>query len=106
MKIISIDVGIKNLAYCLLESCDDKTFNILQWDVLNLCGEEPKCQCDTKKKGICNAKAKYSKGINYYCKSHARLIISLRGIVISIYFKWLIKHPNCNTTNVVTIYDN
>tara|TARA_R110002072_G_scaffold262815_3_gene421681 strand:+ start:2016 stop:2852 length:837 start_codon:yes stop_codon:yes gene_type:complete len=72
MKIISIDVGIKNLAYCLLESCDDKTFNILQWDVLNLCGEEPKCQCDTKKKGICNAKAKYSKGSNYYCKSHAK----------------------------------
>ena len=72
MKVLSIDVGIKNLAYCLLESCEDKTFKILQWDVLNLCGEEPKCQCETKKKGICNAKARYSEGNNYYCKSHAK----------------------------------
>jgi len=71
MKVLSIDVGIKNLAYCLLEACDDKTFNILQWDVLNLCGEEPRCQCKAKK-GICNAKAKYSKGHDYYCKSHAK----------------------------------
>ena len=71
MKVLSIDVGIKNLAYCLLEACDDKTFKILQWDVLNLCGEEPKCQCNTKK-GICNAKAKYSKDDDYYCKSHAK----------------------------------
>jgi hypothetical protein len=72
MKVLSIDVGIKNLAYCLLESREDKTFDILQWDVLNLCGEEPKCQCETKKKGICNAKARYSEGNNYYCKSHAK----------------------------------
>jgi hypothetical protein len=71
MKVLSIDVGIKNLAYCLLEACDDKTFNILQWDVLNLCGDEPRCQCKAKK-GICNAKAKYSKGQDYYCKSHAK----------------------------------
>ena len=46
MKVLSIDVGIKNFAYCLLESREDKTFDILQWDVLNLCGEEPKCQCE------------------------------------------------------------
>jgi hypothetical protein len=72
MKVLSIDVGIKNFAYCLLESREDKTFDILQWDVLNLCGEEPKCQCETKKKVICNAKAKYSKENNYYCKSHAK----------------------------------
>jgi hypothetical protein len=38
MKLLSIDVGIKNLAYCLLDK--DK---IISWDVINLCGKDPIC---------------------------------------------------------------
>jgi len=39
MKILSFDVGIKNLAYCLfsINSCNDKMLKILKWDVINLC---------------------------------------------------------------------
>ena len=28
MRILSIDIGIKNFAYCSIESTEDKTFNI------------------------------------------------------------------------------
>jgi hypothetical protein len=64
MKVLSIDVGIKNLAYCLIEANKDKTFSIIQWDVLNLCGNQMNCQhitkmkSSTKNKKIANANAK------------------------------------------------
>ena len=92
MRVISIDVGIKNLAYCILEQNND-IYNVIQWDVINLCGEAPLCNCSLKpkvKKGkkvsvdtnqnniitICNKKATYRKVINnntlYYCQVHAK----------------------------------
>ena len=39
MKILSFDVGIKNLAYCLfsINSCNDNLLKIIKWDVINLC---------------------------------------------------------------------
>ena len=36
MKIISIDVGIKNLAYCLFYIHDESMIEIDSWDVVNL----------------------------------------------------------------------
>jgi len=39
MKLISYDVGIKNLAYCI---CDDK-MKILKWDVIDLLNINNKC---------------------------------------------------------------
>uniref|UniRef100_A0A6C0EHH5 Mitochondrial resolvase Ydc2 catalytic domain-containing protein n=1 Tax=viral metagenome TaxID=1070528 RepID=A0A6C0EHH5_9ZZZZ len=45
-KIISIDVGIKNLAYCVLER-KDNDFIIKNWDIINILDEKiskvPKC---------------------------------------------------------------
>ena len=77
MRIISIDVGIKNLAYCIVESEESEeseesmnNYKILQWDVINLCGEEHMCNCILKekvKKGKAkakNAKAKNAKAQN------------------------------------------
>uniref|UniRef100_A0A6C0IHJ9 Mitochondrial resolvase Ydc2 catalytic domain-containing protein n=1 Tax=viral metagenome TaxID=1070528 RepID=A0A6C0IHJ9_9ZZZZ len=90
MRIISIDVGIKNLAYCILESKENNSYNIIQWDVINLCGEEHVCNCALKQKEskkskkigvivntiLCNKKASYTKVINgimnYYCQTHAK----------------------------------
>ena len=41
MRIISIDVGIKNLALCLFEKAENTDyFKILKWDVLNLSEQE------------------------------------------------------------------
>jgi hypothetical protein len=67
MKIISIDVGIKNLAYCLLEvdtTIENKveTLNIIKWDSINLCEEEGK---NKDKKG------KKEKIICTHCKKKA-----------------------------------
>ena len=46
MKILSIDVGIKNLAICLLEVTDSKLYKINNWEVINLCNDTiPKCSC-------------------------------------------------------------
>jgi hypothetical protein len=36
MKILSFDVGIIHLAYCLLEIDDNKNFKILKWGLINL----------------------------------------------------------------------
>ena len=43
MKILSIDVGIINLAYCLIEIKDNK-YKILSWDTINLCSETYICK--------------------------------------------------------------
>lgn len=76
MKIISIDVGIRNLAICLLEIDEKKNFKITEWCVVNLCDDSlPKC-CGviTKKKTTtqCDKNARYSKNDKYYCKTHAK----------------------------------
>ena len=36
MKLLSIDIGIKNMGVCLFETTDNKQVNIIEWDVLNL----------------------------------------------------------------------
>ena len=62
MKILSFDVGIKNLAYCVIEvdTKEDKNHKILDWDIIN-CAETLlqgglKC-CVCKKGTICNKPA-------------------------------------------------
>ena len=45
MKIISWDIGIKNLAYCILEESNDPLipFKIYHWDLINLTEINQKC---------------------------------------------------------------
>ena len=40
MKILSIDVGMKNLAVCLFNIKDNLEYEIELWDVLNLCNDK------------------------------------------------------------------
>ena len=81
MKILSIDVGIKNLAICIIniteiEDINKYKFFIEKLEIINLI-EENKGICnfqiqDKNKKMICcNKPAKYIKNNCYYCKSHA-----------------------------------
>ena len=72
MRILSIDVGIKNLAYCLIDVMDDAIFQIISWEVINLCKDKVHI-CEEKKAGkLCKKAGKYHKNGNYYCKTHAR----------------------------------
>jgi hypothetical protein len=70
MKILSIDVGIKNLAFCLLEN--DK---IAKWDVINLAAQDAgdSCGCCVVDKNVkCSNLAKFTKNGEHYCLKHAK----------------------------------
>ena len=71
MKILSIDVGIKNLAFCLLEIPDEKkssvaSYKIIRWDSISL--------LDQKACINCGKPAKFCKWDKYYCRKHAKAV--------------------------------
>ena len=70
MKLLSIDVGMKNLAFCLININENKSYCIEKWDVLNICDNSKKICCISG----CHSEAKFSTGDKYYCKSHAKHI--------------------------------
>ena len=73
MQLISFDIGIKNMAYCIFSFEDSLT--ILDWNILNLMEQSvPKhnCTCVTKKRDICGRNAKYTKSGKFYCETHAK----------------------------------
>ena len=58
MKLLSFDIGIKNLAFCVLEKKDD-SLDILDWGILNV-SVDPICQhCNLKTNSQCDKSAKY-----------------------------------------------
>ena len=94
--VISFDVGMKNLAYCLFQIGDDVNnltdYKVLQWEVINLCTPIVK-KCNNGGLQCCSEIAKYCKTfkssepvdvdeneneneetiiIDYYCSKHAR----------------------------------
>ena len=72
MKLLSIDVGMKNLAYCII-NYNNKLWDIEQWDVINLCNEKKfVCLGCNKKNEKCTKPGKYYKGNESYCKLHAK----------------------------------
>ena len=77
MKLLSIDVGMKNLAYCLFEIKDnsdnkDIVWSILKWDVVDITNEEKRICEGFDKSKKCNNPAKYFKKDMFYCKKHAK----------------------------------
>lgn len=81
IKLISFDIGIKNMAYCYLDY-KDKSINIFDWGVLNLMNEQTEINetccfmMPGKRKSdpgkICGKKAKYHKNNDYFCEKHAK----------------------------------
>jgi Zn-dependent metalloprotease len=74
MKIISIDPGIKNLAFCLFEKIEDTDkFKITKWDIINLSTVEQTLKCEViDKKGSCKNQAKYQKNNKCFCLKHSK----------------------------------
>jgi len=87
MKLISFDVGIKNMAYCIFD-ISTQNLSINSWNVLNLLEEEPVSEICTqmipgKTKKIlpkpCIKMAKYRKNGECYCEKHAKGSTSTKG---------------------------
>jgi len=73
-RILSIDVGIKNLAFCLFEKeSNSNYYNIAKWNIVNLSQEDEiqKCMC-FEKNIICGKPAKYTLNDNYFCLKHSK----------------------------------
>lgn len=73
MKILSIDVGIKNLSVCLFNvDVSSKTNIISKWNNINL-GESEEMKClEIDKNGHCGKPAKFMKDNNCYCLKHSK----------------------------------
>jgi hypothetical protein len=74
MKILSIDVGIKNLAFCLFDkSPTAEHFKITKWDTVNISEQEDSQKCIfVEKNSICNKPAKFKKEDSCYCLKHSK----------------------------------
>lgn len=87
-RAISFDIGIKNLAFCIIDYCDN-SINIIDWKCVNLAESEddivdsalasascPRSCCffTTKKSSAvvkpCKKRAFFQKETNLYCKKH------------------------------------
>ena len=76
MKILSIDVGIKNLSFCLfeLQSPDQKSnhLKVIKWDNIDL-SEKNESKCiEVDKNGLCDKPAKFVKDGKCYCLKHSK----------------------------------
>jgi len=73
MKILSIDIGIKNLAFCLFEREEGtEHFFIKKWDVINVC-EKQTFQCGFIEKNVaCKKPAKFQKNNQCFCLKHSK----------------------------------
>lgn len=87
MKLVSFDVGIKNMAYCFFD-ISGENIQVKDWNVINLMPEAIKntvlCNCNVtikgnKKKNVqssvkaCGNKAKYTKHELCFCERHAKM---------------------------------
>ena len=78
LRVLSIDVGIKNLAFCLFEKqANSSHFNIIKWDIVNLSQEDEILKCNYIDKNIkCDKPAKYitvnSDNNSCFCLKHAK----------------------------------
>ena len=73
MKLLSIDVGIKNLSFCLFEVVNESknitelesinNMKIIKWDNIDL-SEKTETKCiEIDKNGLCNKPAKFIKDV-------------------------------------------
>lgn len=100
VKIISFDIGIKNLALCVFDTNTELSNNIIKkivkWDVLDISQSETiNKKCNIKN---CNVDIKYKKNDIQYCTRHAKskLNISKYKIPSKEYKKSAIKKLKIN----------
>ena len=94
-KIISIDVGIKNLGLCIFCINNDDTIDIVKWQTISLMGGViRKCDGYTSSKSKCENVAKYKFENECFCGVHKK-----KGAIE-------IKKKNAEKVNMVTLGKN
>lgn len=73
--ILSWDVGIKNLAYCLILKKSNDEFEILDWNIINLSNDNQKCEYILRTKNQCSTNAKHL----IYHKGKEQLFNTING---------------------------
>ena len=74
MKVLSIDVGIKNLAFCLFEKpTGSDSYQVTQWDIVNVSERDIViCGFSDKQKVECDKPAKFQKNGQCFCLKHSK----------------------------------
>lgn len=118
IRILSWDVGIKNLAGCILShnsSNEQKPFNIEWWEIVNLSMvKEPICSNKYKNGNPCTNKAIYSSTIldktHYYCGHHKKVYDCFQKQCVFVNIKPVDKNIKCIECSDIakfnTILDN
>ncbi len=75
MYILSIDVGIKNLAHCLIDVVDN-SYNIIAWDSIDL-SKDFMIYCNNEN---CNNIAKVSSNNLNFCQKHSKTLTEFKEI--------------------------
>lgn len=85
--ILSIDIGIKNLALCIMSKTDND-YIIHLWDIYSILPNEiitiPKCDYILKNNKTCSRNAKYNTNTKKFCKIHYiknNLIITTKSLI-------------------------
>lgn len=94
MKVISFDVGIRNLAYCLIEYIDNKKI-IIDWNVINILPESEKCYLKSCKKLVTHM-CHHNDVPIYWCDAHTDYYAILKGKG-TVSEQTNVKTINCNT---------
>lgn len=97
-KILAWDVGIKNLAYCVISKVNDK-IDISKWEIIDIIDSNLLVCCGTlKSKEVCGAHAKYfikcDNTTKYYCCTHKSQPINIKETAE--------KHININKDKCTT----
>ena len=77
VNVMSFDVGIKNMAYCIINV--DTEIKIVDWRVIDISKKDEREEeklvevCSCKNKTTCKKKAKYIKNGIFYCEKHAKV---------------------------------
>lgn len=116
-KICGWDVGIKNLAYCILE-ITESNINISSLGIINLTEDDKKyCSANIKgKTNICNKLAKFcglcpnTQKIEYYCGTHKsqhaqKININENDIITPLLTLATCSHLKCKIKSKFTIFN-
>ena len=73
MKLVSIDVGLRNLAVCVMEGTSRSDVKILHWEVIDVMAESVGLSKPTCYK--CKKAANWVNNGKYSCKPHTSILI-------------------------------